>query len=115
MTSLQSKLRQIGEAFAGITPRTYHYWRPVKEVPCLIWSETGEASAMHAGNRKVEQAIAGTVDVYTKTEFDPLLDTVQDTLDSLGLAWVLDASAYEDDTGLIHYTWSWEVANNGEV
>ncbi len=113
MMSLQNKLQQMGVAFATVTEKCYHYWRPVKDVPCLIWAESGESTSFHSNNRKAEQNIAGTVDLFTKTEFDPLADAVQDVLDSLGVAWRLESVQYEDETSLIHMEWSWEVAFGG--
>lgn len=113
MTSLQSKLRQIGTALAAVTPRCWHYWRPVKDVPCIIWAEDGEEGAAYADDHKTEQTISGTADLFTKMEFDPLLDDVQAALDGLGLAWALNSVQYEDDTALIHYSWTWSVANHG--
>lgn len=113
--SLQSKLYQIGIAFASVVTNSHHYWRPVTEAPCLIWAETGEADSFHGNNRKAEQSIAGTCDYYTKTEFDPLIEAIQAKLDDLGLAWRLAAVDYEDETNMIHYSWEWEVITNGEV
>lgn len=113
MMSLQSKLRQMGEAFAEVTETCYHYWRPVKQVPCIIWAETGEEGSFNADNRKQEQNITGSVDLYTKTEFDPLLDDVQAALEDLGVGWILSAVQYEDDTKMIHYTWDWSVSFHG--
>lgn len=113
MISLQNKLRQLGVAFAAITPKAYHYYRPVKDVPCLIWAEDGEENSFHSDNRKSCQTITGKVDFYTKREFDPLIDQVQDTLEGI-CAWYLEAVQYEDETQLIHYTWHWEVSTRGE-
>lgn len=107
--TLQNKLRQIGTSLATLTTKTYHYYRPVKDIPCLIWAETGEEFSFNSDNHKTEQRIVGTVDCFTKTEFDSLLDSVQTMLDSLGLTWSLDAVQYEEETNLIHYTWSWGV------
>lgn len=109
--TLQNKLQQIGQTLAGVTQKTYHYFRPVKDAPCLIWYETGEDNSFNADNHKAEQRITGTVDCFTKTEFDPLLDEVQTALDSLGLTWSLDSVQYEDETNLIHYSWNWGVIN----
>lgn len=113
MMSLQSKLRQIGEAFATVNANCFHYWRPVTTVPCLIWAETGEENSFNTDNHKTEQNIAGTVDLFTKTEFDPLVDDVQSVLDGLGVAWSLSSVLYEDETKMIHYTWEWSVAFSG--
>lgn len=112
--SLQTKLKQLGTAFAGVTQNCYHYWRPVKTVPCLIWAESGEDGSFHSNNRKSEQNIIGTVDLFTKTEFDPLADDVQATLEDLGVAWRLESVQFEDETDLIHMEWTWEVAFNGD-
>lgn len=112
---LQAKLNQLGVAFAALTTNCYHYYRPVKTFPCLIWAETGEEDSFDSDNHKSEQRIIGTVDCFTRTEFDTLLDSVQTTLDTLGLTWRLDAVQYEEETNLIHYTWSWGVTFNGEI
>lgn len=116
MMSLQNKLYQMGVAFASVVQNSHHYWRPVTEAPCLIWAENGEASAFHGNNKKTEQAIAGTCDFFTKTEFDPLVDAIQDKLNSMeGVAWRLASVSYEEDTTFIHYEWEWEVFADGEV
>lgn len=113
MTSLQSKLRQLGEAFAELTPHSVHYYRRPTAFPFLIWQESGEGESFHGDNHKHEQSIAVTVDVFTKTEFDPLLDAVQDTLEELGVPWSLNSVQYEDDINLIHYEWILEVVAGG--
>ena len=115
MMSLQSKLQQIGMAFMGVTENCYHYWRPVKDVPCLIWAESGEENSFHSNNGKSEQRIIGTVDLFTKQEFDPLVDGVQEALEELGVTWNLESVQYEEETNLIHYEWAWGVATIGEV
>ena len=114
MIALQNKLRQMGEAFAAVTENACHYFRPVTAFPALIWAEDGEADSFNADNHKACQNITGTVDLFTKTEFDPLLDDVQAALEGLGVAWRLESVQYEDETNAIHYEWTWEVATNGE-
>lgn len=114
MIALQNKLRQMGEAFAAVTPNSCHYFRPVTAFPALIWAEDGEADSFNADNHKACQNITGTVDLFTKTEFDPLLDDVQAALEGLGVAWRLESVQYEDETNAIHYEWTWEVATDGE-
>lgn len=113
MMSLQTKLRQMGQAFALVTENCYHYWRPVKTVPCLMWAESGEENSFDADNRKAEQNIVGTCDFYTRTEFDPLIDAVQACLEDLGVTWALESVQYEEDTNLIHYEWRWGVSFGG--
>lgn len=103
----------MGVAFAGITENCYHYWRPVKNLPCLMWAEMGEDNSFDADNHKAEQNIIGTCDFYTKTEFDPLIDEIQETLNEMGVEWMLSSVQYEDETKTIHYEWTWGVAFRG--
>lgn len=111
--TLQEKIKQIGDTLAALTTNVYHYWRPQMEPPFVVWAEAGESSSLDADDRKQMQAIEGTVDYYTKTEYDPLCDSIQQALNALGTGWKLDAVQYEDETNLIHYTWSWEVGGIG--
>ena len=106
--TLQEKLERIGSSLAELIPNTYHYWRPVKQAPYCIWAEDSE-NGMEADNQKDGQAISGTIDYYTKTEFDPNVDAIQDTLNQLELPWALNSVQYEEDTNLIHYEWTWEA------
>lgn len=115
MLSLQSKLYQLGTAFSAAVPNCYHYWRPVENLPCLMWAESGEESSFYSDNMKTEQNITGTCDFYTKTEFDPLIDAVQSIFETLGITWALNSVQYEQETNLIHYEWTWGVAIYGEV
>ena len=83
--------------------------------PAIVWAETGEDESFHSDNRKSEQRIIGTVDLFTKTEFDDLIDSVQTALENLGLTWALESVQYEDETKVIHYEWTWGVTFNGQV
>lgn len=89
----------------------YHFERPEEQgPPYAVWQEEGEKNAFSANNRKEEQTIEGTLDFFTQTEFDPLVDDIQDALNSIeNCSWNLDTVQYEDNTKLIHYTWSWEL------
>lgn len=111
---LQQKLKQFGAAFAELTDKCYHYWRPVKDVPCIIWAESGEENSFHSNNKKSEQRIIGTVDLFTENEFDELADRIQETLEDLGVTWRLESVQYEEETNLIHMEWEWGVTFNGE-
>lgn len=111
---LQAKLRQIGEGLRTITPNCTHYYRTNK-FPAIVWAESGEEDSFNSDNNKSEQRIIGTVDLFTKTEFDSLIDDVQSTLSSLGLTWALESVQYEDETKVIHYEWTWGVTFDGEM
>lgn len=109
MISIQ-RLMAIRDALIPLTDNVFHYWRPQMSAPYIIWEETSEDDSFHADNLKAEQAIRGTVDLYSKEEFDPLFDDIQEALNSIdGLGWTLSDAQYEDETGLIHHTWEWVI------
>ena len=86
----------------------YHYEALNQKAPYIVWAEDG-GNQFFGGNRMREQAVTATVDLYTKAEYGELPDASQKAMDDGGIAWSLSAAAYEDDTGLIHYTWDVEV------
>lgn len=106
----QSKLHAFGVALNNALPDiVYHYERPAGVFPVLIWQEDFEATSFNSDNIKAEQAMHGTIDYFTKQEYDPAIDTVQETLVSVGCSWRVNSVQYEDETGLIHYEWEFEV------
>lgn len=108
MTSLQNKLQRIGEAFADTVPNSYHYYRPLRELPYLVWQEDGEDNSFNANDRREEQLIHGTTDYFTKEEYDQAVDDVQECLEGLaGVAWRLNSVQFDDDVNVIHYEWEW--------
>lgn len=102
------KLRRISEGFGSIGVSIHHYHRPLGAFPAIVWAEEGAAS-LHADNGMAEQTPAGTLDYFTQDEFDPNIDAIQAKLQELGLAWELLSVQFEEDTGVLHYEWSWEV------
>lgn len=109
---MMSKLIKIRDALNSIQGlKVYHYWRPRLEAPFCVWAEEGEGDSLHTGNRKTEQVITGTIDYFTKTEYDEMVDAIQDALDQVEcLGWELNSVLYEEENNLIHYSWDWEVA-----
>lgn len=113
MKSLQNSLKQIRDLLNGTSAkgRVFHYTRPSKTLPSwVVWAEDSESSDFSAGNHKAEQQVHGTIDCYSKTEYDPLFDEIQEALngaDSIG--WRLNSVQYEDETSLIHYEWEFNV------
>lgn len=112
MRSMQNRLAEFYQMFTSLPCGVFHNVRSVN-YPFMVWSETGEDgyASLHTGNHKTEQVITGTVDYYTRTEFDSIVDAIQTILDDADrVAWELDAVQYEDETGLLHYTWSWRLS-----
>ena len=109
---MQSQLIKLRDALVSIENlKVYHYWHPRLEAPYCIWAEEGEGDSIWASNHLHEQVIAGSVDYFTKLEFDPVVDEIQEKLNEVEcLGWQLESVLYEDETNLIHFTWSFEIA-----
>jgi len=114
MKSIQNLLMSLCQALNGIDEDiTFYHYEKAEDFnggKYGVWSEEGEADSDHEDNKKTNQVISGSVDYFTTEEFDVIVDKVQETLNDLeGCSWRLDAVQYEDETSLIHYTWSWEL------
>lgn len=113
MKSLQNNLKTVRDALNSTSAngKVYHYTRPANIKPAwVVWQEDSEADSVEVDNRKQEQQVHGTIDCYTQIEFDPLLDEIQDALNSAGIGWSLLTVQYEDETNLIHYEWEFYIA-----
>ena len=74
-----------------------------------VWGEDKEQSSVEGDNYKLEQAIQGTIDLYTKEEYSPFFDAIQNALKTAKISFYLNSTQYEDATELIHYEWVWSV------
>lgn len=101
---MQQKLLNLSRELAKLTDRVYHYRAPFETAPSyVVWAEDGRNDLL-AGNVHVEGAWEGTIDLYTRTEFDELADRIPETLEALGCSWSLN-SVQVEDSGLIHHEW----------
>lgn len=104
----QQKVKWIAECHKAVIPTVWHYFRPKQTPPYALWQEDG-GSFFFADNNAKESHVTGSTDYFTKTEFDPMVDEIQKMLTENGFAWTLNSIQYEEETGLIHYEWVWEV------
>lgn len=115
--SMWTKISKIKTALTGIEGLSvYHYFTPSrKALPYCVWYENGESSSLEADCHKAEQAVEGYVDYFTKTEFDPNFDAIQDALNEVeSCAWSYESTIYGDpsseNNNVIHHTWTWRVS-----
>ena len=107
------KIMCIGQALTSIEGLkvTHGNGESNAPLPYCVWYEDGEVSSLEVNNHKVEQAIGGYVDYYTKTECDPICDSIQDALNSIeNCSWSYESVIYGDptfETKTIHHTWAW--------
>jgi len=107
--TLQSRLTDLADEFKSISDVIHHYKRVETSAPFGVWAEQYEENSFFANNGKIRQGVRVQLDYYTQTEFDETLDSLQGHFSSCGYEWNLDSVLYEDETNLIHYTWSLTV------
>lgn len=105
-------LTDIRDLLLTITTNVYHYKAWEQPSSYIVWAEDGQGASSHSDNRMQLQAIQGTIDYYTKIEFDPVFDLIQKKLNTIDLSWMLNSIQNEEDTGYTHYEWAWEVENS---
>lgn len=91
----------------------YHYRKPSQERSkrYIVWAEDGSNQSFSGNNRLTEQQITGTIDLFTQIEYDEMVDSIQEALNTGGhVSWRLESVEYEDDTALIHWAWTFSVA-----
>lgn len=109
--SLVTKAQKILEILNSIEGlNAYHLFKPATvKAPYAVWQEDSEGQSFHASNTKVEQVLTATVDYYTLSEFDSMIDSIQVAFNDAGIAWRLNSFQYELETSLLHYEWLIEV------
>lgn len=102
-------LERVRAALNSVTLDAHHYHAPDNTTaPYVVWAEDG-ANDFFAENRHMELADQGTIDLYTKQENDPLLENIPRALTDGGICWYKNSTQYEEETGLIHVEWVFEV------
>lgn len=107
--TLNEKLKKIRDILNELDIDVCHYESLNKESEYIVWAESGESNSLSADDRKVEQSIVGTIDLYTQTEYNKIVDELQDKLNENKISFVLNSVQYEDETKLIHYEWEFEI------
>lgn len=102
-------LSEFKDELLTVSTNLYHYTAPKNgAVPYLVWAEDTGADFV-ADNKHVEVGIGGTIDLYTRTENDPLKGAVETVLNELPIGWYLNSTQYEEDTELIHIEWVFNI------
>ena len=104
-----SELDRLRQALISISDNVYHYTGFGATPPYIVWAEDNEPSSVQGDNKKVNQTIEGTIDLYTKTEDDPLIEDIQGVLCDYEISFRLNSVYYEDETELIHFEWVFQV------
>lgn len=103
-----NKLIKMRDILLQVTDSTYHYEALKKTDSYIVWAESGEGDSVHIDDVKDQQVIQGTIDYFTKAEYDSNIDLIQSTLNQNKISYILNSVQYEEETKYIHYEWIWE-------
>ena len=107
--TLNEKVKTFRNVLNESNIDVYHYDALDAKSEYIVWAESGESSSLTADNEKKEQSIGGTIDLFTQTEYNNIVDELQDKLNKNKISFVLNSVQYEDETKLIHYEWEFEI------
>lgn len=110
MKSLNSKLKKFAELLRYTsTNEIYHYDATGgKGDRYIVWQEEGESDSLFLDNQHDEIVLKGSLDIYTKVEFDDLVDEVIDLFNGNGVPFNIINIEYETNSNYIHYSFDWE-------
>lgn len=98
---------KIMAAHLTVTDAVSHYSR-MKSERYFVWAEEDRADLI-AESVHTERTVSGTTDFFTKTEFDPWAEAIEQAFDLYHIAWRKLSTQHETDTGFIHHEWEWSV------
>lgn len=101
-------LANIKTALLTVTSNVHHFDATGATGNYIVWAEDGQADSVWADGKMKEQTITGTIDYYTKVEYDTKFGDIQTALDIIGVSYRLNSIQFENDTKYIHYEWVWE-------
>lgn len=102
-------LEQLKTALVSVLQKVYRYKAPPNtSAPYAVWGEDSRNDFI-AGGKHAEKAWQGTLDYYTKVENDPVVTELEDVLEKNTMTWYFSSIQYEEETGLIHFEWVWEL------
>lgn len=102
----------IRDLLNGVLPgKVYHYEALEGEkTPYIVWAEDIEGDTLYTDDRRSEVVQQGTIDLYTKKEYDPIKGQIETALDEAGICFWYNGAYFDNDTKIIHHEWIWEVA-----
>ena len=110
---MQSKLKIIPKILLTVTENVSHYKAMNQTDKYIVWAEDSEGESVEGDDRKINQSIQGTIDYFTKEEFDSNVDKIQEALKDSCISFYLNSvqyeSVYEGNSDYIHYEWVFEV------
>ena len=103
-------LKRVRDALFTVTKDVNHFEKTGSEERYIVWQEGIEGGSLHADDKHEIMVINGTIDLFTKQEYDPWVQEITRALEDAEITCRIESIQYEDETGYIHYEWHFEVA-----
>ena len=109
--SVLSKLTAIRDTLLSVSSNVYHYEKPerIELSEYIVWQEDGESASHDLDNAKREQVIQFSVNLFTKTEYSQVIDSLQNAFADSTISFTLVSVTFETETKYIHYEWQSEI------
>ncbi|MDL2324061.1 hypothetical protein LJC61_02765 [Ruminococcaceae bacterium OttesenSCG-928-A16] len=101
-------LEKVKNALMPLCDNVGHYTAARKGFPRIVWEEV-TAEGLRAENITDGQAWSGVINLFSKKEFEPLFDSIQNALNQAQISFYLNSVQYEEDTGVTHWEWAFSV------
>ena len=102
-------LLKVRDALITVGVPVSHYAAENQPGKYIVWSEDSQGDTLWADGGLAGQAIEGTAHYFTKMEYDPNVQKIQQALADADIPFRLNSIQREDDTGYIHHEWVWQV------
>lgn len=111
MRQISDMLKPVEEALLSVSGNVGHFYPVDGTKTHIVYGEETEASEQPGDNRKLAQAVQGSIDLYAKPEDAGMADSIQEALDRNGVSFSLNAVLPDDEqkSRFIHYEWLFEV------
>ena len=103
------QLADVKTALLTVTSNVHHFDATGAIGNYIVWAEDGQADSVWADGKMLEQTITGTIDYFTKIEYDPNFVAIQTALNAIRISYLLNSIQYEILTKYIHYEWVFEI------
>lgn len=102
-------LDDLKAALVETVGKVWRYRAPSNaSVPYAVWAEDSRNDFV-ADGAHAEISWQGTIDYFTRDEDDSAIQDIEDCLTDLDLTWYLNSVQYEEENGVVHYEWVWNV------
>lgn len=103
-------LSDVKNALLTVSQRVYRYTAiATPTFPYIVWAEDSQSDSLHGDGIMVNQVVEGTIDLFSKTPDDPLIQQIQAALNADGIGFRMNSVQFEPTTKVIHTEWVFDI------